>query len=142
MIIQLICGMVLQLVVLYKLFSFYRERYNPRDPKKNRFGHKPRMKYITKLSCGEIIERLWTDSGNLIDYKFGKEGEDSYILTINGVINCRGRAKYKVLIVPETEWSAVYFFIMDHKASKYALGAFAWELKGVLEKKLEAVRVE
>lgn len=142
MIIQLLTGMVLYVLVLYKLFSFYSKRYNPRDPKKSRFGHRPRMKYITKLSCGQIIERLQTDSGNMIKYEFGEEEEGSYTLTVNGVANCRGRAEYKVVIVPEQEWNAVYFLITDYKASPYALGAFAWELKGVLEKKLEAVRVE
>ena len=93
MIFQLLMGMVLYVLVLYKMFSFYSKRYNPRDPNKNRFGHRPVMKYITKLSCGQITER------------------------------------------PQ-------MLITDDKASPYALGAFAWELKGVLEKKLEAVRIE
>lgn len=38
--------------------------------------------------------------------------------------------------------SAVYFLIIDYRASQYALDTFAWELKKLLEKKLEAVRVE
>jgi hypothetical protein len=53
-----------------------------------------------------------------------------------------GRAKYKVVIVSEQEWSAVYFSIIDYRASQYALDTFAWELKKLLKKKLEAVRVE
>ena len=74
MIFQLLMGMVLYVLVLYKMFLFYSKRYDPRDPDKNRFGHRPVMKYITKLSCGHITERLQMDSGNLIKYELEEGG--------------------------------------------------------------------
>lgn len=129
---------------LFIIFSVYREQYNPSDPAKKRFGHKPQMKYVTKLTCGQVIARLWTDSYGPFDCKFGKEGDD-YIFTINRMVSMgrvSGRAKYKVVIMPEQEWTAVYFLILEYRASEYALSVFAWELKKFLEKKLETVRVE
>ena len=113
--------------------------------RRKKFGHKPRMKYITKLTCGQVIARLWVDSYSPFDYQFGTGEEDSYIFDIKKPISCwcpPGRAKYKVVIVSEQEWSAVYFSIIDYRASQYALDTFAWELKKLLKKKLEAVRVE
>ncbi|MDE7477757.1 MAG: hypothetical protein K2M91_07385 [Lachnospiraceae bacterium] len=128
----------------YLILSISQKQYNPYDPEKKRFGHKPRMKYITKLTCGQVIARLWMDSYGPFDCQFGKE-EDTYTFTINRMVcygSVYGRAKYKVIIMPEQEWSAVYFYIIDYRATQYALNVFAWELKGYLEKKLEAVRVE
>ena len=75
------------------MFLFYSKRYDPRDPDKNRFGHRPVMKYITKLSCGHITERLQMDSGNLIKYELVRREGGSYTLTVNGAANCRGRAE-------------------------------------------------
>lgn len=144
MIIVLSC-MVFYLLVIYIIFSSVHERYDPSDPEKRKFGHKPRMKYITKLTCGQVIARLWMDSYSPFDYQFGTGEGDNYIFAIKKPISCRcppGRAEYKVVIVPEQEWSAVYFLIIDYRASQYALDTFAWELKKLLEKKLEAVRVE
>lgn len=78
MIFQLLMGMVLYVLVLYKMFLLYSKRYDPRDPDKNRFGHRPVMKYITKLSCGHITERLQMDSGNLIKYELEEGGGKLY----------------------------------------------------------------
>lgn len=144
-IIMILFFMAFDLLVIYMIFASSQERYDLSDPKKKMFGHKPRMKYITKLTCGQVIARLWMDSYCPFDYQFGTGEEDSYIFEIKKPISCwcpPGRAKYKVVIVPEQEWSAVYFLIIDYRASQYALDTFAWELKKLLEKKLEAVRVE
>ncbi|MBO5032832.1 MAG: hypothetical protein J6D08_13275 [Lachnospiraceae bacterium] len=131
---------------LFLLYSSYHETYNPYDPKKMQFGHMPRMKYFTKLSCGQVIARLWTDSYGPFDYKFGKEEDGTYTFTINrmngGYGYTPGSAKYKVLVMSEQEGSAVHFLILDYKASEYTLNVFAWELRRFLEKKLEAVRIE
>ncbi len=139
-------GILFSIFVVIKILSFYSndERYVPNDPEKKEFGHKPRMKFISKLTCGQVTARLWTDSYGPFDCRFGKEG-DNYTFTINKMIcmgGAPGRATYKVIIVPEQEGSIVYFLIMDYRASQYALDVFAWELKKFLEKKLEAVRVE
>ena len=126
--------------------STRHERYNPRDPKKKQFGHKPKMKYITQLSCGQVIARLWTESYGF-DYKFTKEEDGTYTFTINslqGVVwgSTPGSAKYKVMVTPEPEGSAVWFMILTYKADEHSLDVIAWELRRFLEKKLEAVRVE
>ena len=139
-------GILFSIFVVINLLSFYSndERYVPNDPEKKKFGHKPRMKFISKLTCGQVTARLWTDSYEPFDYQFGKEG-DNYTFTIHKMIcmgGAPGRATYKVIIMPEQEGSIVYFFIMDYRASQYALDVFAWELKKFLEKKLEAVRVD
>ena len=145
-----ICGMIImfvQFIALSSVFIYLSHRvpYVPRDPVKRQFGHKPRMTYLTKLSCGQVIARMWTDSYGPFDYKFGKEEDGSYTFTINRMICFRsvpGRAAYKVLVTPEQEGSAVYLYLFDYRASNYALNVFAWELKGFLEKKLDSVRVE
>ena len=139
-------GILFSIFVVINLLSFYSndERYVPNDPEKKEFGHKSRMKFISKLTCGQVTARLWTDSYGPFDCRFGKEG-DNYTFTIHKMIcmgGAPGRATYKVIIMPEQEGSIVYFFIMDYRASQYALDIFAWELKKFLEKKLEAVRVE
>ena len=103
------------------------------------------MKFITKLSCGQVVTRLWVSTYGPFNYEFGKEEDGSYIFTINSMTGwgaVPGKAKYKIIIIPEQEGSAVYCFILEYKASEYALDVFAWELKRFLEKKLEAVRVE
>ena len=134
----LLCGVV--------VCSTYHELYDPYDPKKTQFAHKPKMKYITKLSCGQVIARLWTEAYGLY-YKFTKEEDGTYTFTINslqGVVwgYTPGSAKYKVYITSESEGSAVWFIIFDYKADEHSLNAIAWELRRFLEKKLEAVRVE
>ncbi len=122
----------------YKVYDVY-------DLKNAQFGHKPRMKYMTKLSCGQVIARLWMESYGPFDSKFGKEEDGTYTLTIDsttGRRDVRSRVKYKVLVTPEQEESAVYLFVLGYKADERALNIIALELKEFLEKKLEAVRVE
>ncbi len=126
-------------------WSTKHEYYDPQDPKTAQFGHKPRMKYVTKLSCGQVTARLWMESYAPFDSKFGKEEDGTYTLTINSTTGRRDkhyRVKYKVVITPEQEGSAVCLFLFDYKADEHALNIIALELKSFLEKKLEAVRVE
>lgn len=116
-------GILFSIFVVINLLSFYSndERYVPNDPEKKEFGHKSRMKFISKLTCGQVTARLWTDSYGPLDCRFGKEG-DNYTFTINKMIcmgGAPGRATYKVIIVPEQEGSIVYFLIMDYRASQY-----------------------
>jgi hypothetical protein len=103
------------------------------------------MKFISKLTCGQVIARMWVDSYGPLNCKFEKDEEDNYIFTINSLIYWRSsisKAVYKVQVIPEQEGSAVYFIIIDYQARPLVLDEFAWELKGFIEKKLEAVRVE
>lgn len=137
---------VWSMLALFMVFSTYYKSYKLYDPKKMQFKHMPVMKYITKLSCGQVVTRLWMESYAPFDYKFGREEDGTYTFTINGM-NGYGyangsRAKYKVLITSEQEITIVYFFILDYKANEKMLNIFAWGLCRFLEKKLEAVRVE
>ena len=63
--------------------------------------------YIMLLLC----DNGYFGGSSHFDYQFGEE-EDSYTFAINKPVSwgCPpGRAKYKVVIVPEQECSAVYF---------------------------------
>lgn len=137
---------VWSMTVLFIVFSTYNKTYKSYDPKKKQFRHMPMMKYITKLSYGQVVTRLWIESYAPFDYKFEKEDDGTYTFTINGM-NGYGyavgsRAKYKVVIKSEQEVTVVHFLILDYKASERMLNIFAWGLCKFLEKKLDAVRVE
>ncbi|MEZ3490922.1 MAG: hypothetical protein K1W38_01135 [Lachnospiraceae bacterium] len=141
-IILFVIYMVMNLLIVYII---QRDRLKLSDSEKRKFGHKPSMKFISKLTCGQVIARMWVDSYGPLNCKFEKDEEDNYIFTINSLIYWRssiGKAMYKVLVVPEQEGSAVYFIIIDYQARPFVLDEFAWELKRFIEKKLEAVRVE
>ncbi len=124
------------LYMLYKGFSTERCR------------HKTRMKYTTSLSCEEVIERLRKEMKN--DFHFKKEKEDikdkMYILSMNGrpLFNQKGvyeKARYRVLITPTQEGSAVWFYLLECR-DKYGLNRYAKKLKSFMEKRVDAVRVE
>ena len=110
-------GILFSIFVVIKILSFYSndERYVPNDPEKKEFGHKPRMKFISKLTCGQVTARLWTDSYGPFDCRFGKEG-DNYTFTINKMIcmgGAPGRATYKPKI--PTNYTQVYDEISTNK---------------------------
>jgi len=106
------------------------------------------MKYTTSLSCEEVIERLRKEMKN--DFHFKKEKEDikdkMYILSMNGkpLFNQKGvyeKARYRVLITPTQEGSAVWFYLLECR-DKYGLNWYAKKLKSFMEKRVDAVRVE
>lgn len=124
------------LYMLYKSF--------PTD----RCRHKTRMKYTTSLSCEEVIERLRKEAKN--DFLFKKEKEDikdeMYILSMNGrpLFYRKGvheRARYRVLVTPTQEGSAVWFYLSGCR-DKYGLNRYAGKLKSFMEKRVDAARAE
>lgn len=141
-----------------------RELYTSKE-KRIRKEHKARMKYLTSLSCEETILRL-TQMYMPFDGTFEKENDNEkdqmYILEITEVPRnyqglFRGSVKYKVMVVPAQEGSAVWLFLseLDRKwmsnvdffsvtrlSDDEMLNMFAWEVEKLFEKLLEAVRVE
>jgi hypothetical protein len=127
---------------------------------KKRLGHKPRMKYLTNLSCEEVLLRLMEKMYAPFDCTFEKENDDPknqmYVFSIHevpiryyGVI--RGRVKYKVMVTPAQEGSAVWLFLFTFERAlvntmEYSnndiLNVFAWDIEKLFGKLLDAVRVE
>lgn len=112
------------------------------------YRHKTRMKYITKMSGNEIIEKL--EKGNCSSFIFEKEKDDIkdklYILSINNMSPfCRRygheKARYRVLVTSEQEGSAVWLYLFEC-SNDYALDYFSERVRGFMEKKIEAFRVE
>lgn len=84
-------GILFGIFAVINLLSFYSndERYVSNDPEKKQFGHKPRMMFISKLTCGQVTARLWTDSYGPFDCR------DIF----NFILNALGRSKYANRIV-------------------------------------------
>ena len=82
-IILFVIYMVMNLLIIYII---QRDRLKLSDSEKQRFGHKPSMKFISKLTCGQVIARMWVDSYGPLNCKFEKDEEDNYIFTINSLI--------------------------------------------------------
>lgn len=58
-IILFVIYMVMNLLIVY---TIQRDRLKLSDSEKQRFGHKSSMKFISKLTCGQVIARMWIDS--------------------------------------------------------------------------------
>ena len=140
------------------------ELYMPQE-KRKRMAHKPRMKYITGLSCEEALLRF-KQMYTPFDCTFKKENDDikdqMYILSIDeapqvyrGIF--RGKVRYKVLVTPAQKGSTVWLFLFTYDrtflldtdllgstrvSDDDMLSAFAWEVEKLFEKLLDAVRVE
>ncbi|MBO5032830.1 MAG: hypothetical protein J6D08_13265 [Lachnospiraceae bacterium] len=107
---------------------------------------KERMRYITKLSRDEVLEKLkYRQTNDIFDFEFKREKNDVYLLTITGIgqeyLYCSGAVKYKILVTSEQEGTSVWLFMISYN-SRMAVRRYAWELKGFLEKKIQAIRVE
>lgn len=44
------------------VYTIQRDRLKLSDSEKQRFGHKSSMKFISKLTCGQVIARMRADS--------------------------------------------------------------------------------
>lgn len=159
-------------LIMFALFFFagiernkdQQELYAPKENRKRK-EHKARMKYLTSLSCDETILRL-TRMYMPFDGTFGKENDNEkdqmYVLEITEVPRnyrglFQGSVKYKVMVTPAQEGSAVWlflsaldrewlpnvdFFSVTRLSDDEMLNMFAWEVEKLFEKLLEAVRVE
>ena len=110
--------------------------------------HKTRMKYVTKLSCEEVLERLrqGTDSRILLEKEKDDRMDVLYLLSMNSRApfysggTCE-KARYRVLVTLAQEGSAVWVYLSEC-SNPYALNRYAERLKKFLEKRIEAVRIE
>lgn len=110
--------------------------------------HKNRMKYVTRLSCEEVIERLGNQAED--DFRLKKEKENTedrmYILSLYGRASlyrkcfCE-KARYRVLTAPTQEGSAVWFYLSWCR-NKYELNQYAEKLRRFMQEKIDAVRTE
>lgn len=159
------------LVMMLMILPYGQERhknvmelYMPQE-KRKRMAHKPRMKYITGLSCEEVLLRF-KQMYTPFDCTFKKENDDikdqMYILSIDEVPQVyqgtfRGKVRYKVLVTPAQKGSTVWLFLFTYDrmflldtdllgstrvSDDDMLSAFAWEVEKLFEKLLDAVRVE
>lgn len=105
-----------------------------------------KMKFVTQLSKDEVIEGLRSHKVNdIFEYEFKSESDIVYVLLIKGIgqlnLYCKGNVTYKVVITSEAE-NTVVWVVLDEGDNANAIERYGWELKGFLEKKIMAVRVE
>ena len=105
-----------------------------------------KMKFVTQLSKDEVIEGLRNHKANdIFEYEFRSESDIVYILLIKGIdqfkLGCKGNVTYKVVITSEAE-NTVVWIVLDEGDNANAIERYGWELKGFMEKKIMAVRVE
>lgn len=138
---SLILGIIIfKMLVLY----FIRARKYGAIPPSSESREK--MKFVTRLSKDEVIEGLRSHKANdIFEYEFRTESDFVYRLWIKGINYfkgyCKGNAKYRLMIIQKPENTVVWvvLFECDNETAKER---YSWELKGFMEKKIMAVRVE
>ena len=105
-----------------------------------------KMKFATQLSKDEVIEGLRSHKVNdIFEYEFRSENDSVYQLWIKGIDQfkgyCKGNAKYRLMIVEKPE-NTVVWVVLYECDNENAIERYSWELKGFMEKKIMAVRVE
>lgn len=164
--IYLLLYVIMMLMILPDSLEQQREAmeaYLPKE-KRKRMSHEPRMKYLTSFSCEETLLRL-TQMNAPFDFTFEKESDDAknqmYVFSIDEVPRgynsmFRGKVKYKVLVTPAQEGSAVWLFLFTYErkfqlsegdlvgrlSDEGMLTVFSWQVEKLFEKLLNAVRVE
>ncbi|MCM1422629.1 MAG: hypothetical protein NC415_02310 [bacterium] len=111
-----------------------------------------RMKFVTKLSKDEVIEGLRNHKTNdIFEYAFRSESDDVFILSVKGIgrlkMPCEGNITYKIVITSEAVNTVVWVVLAestnrDTRTNRFAIERYGWEMKGFMEKKILAVRVE
>ena len=140
-IMTLIMGiLIVRMLILY----FIRARKYGGIPPSSESREK--MKFVTRLSKDEVIEGLRSHKANdIFEYEFRSESDIVYILLIKGIDQfkgyCKGNVTYKVVIISEAE-NTVVWIVLDEGGNANAIERYGWELKGFMEKKIMAVRVE
>lgn len=105
-----------------------------------------KMKFVTQLSKDEVIEGLRSHKTNdIFEYELRSENDIVYRLWIKGIDRfkgyCKGNAKYRLMIVEKPE-NTVVWVVLYESDDENAIERYRWELKGFMEKKIMAVRVE
>ena len=105
-----------------------------------------KMKFVTQLSKNEVIEGLRSHKTNdIFEYELRSENDFVYRLWIKGIgqfnLGCKGNVKYRLMIVEKPE-NTVVWVVLYEGDNENAIERYSWELKGFMEKKIMAVRVE
>lgn len=105
-----------------------------------------KMKYVTQLLKDDVIEGLRSHKANdVFEYEFRSESDFIYRLWIKGIDYfkgyCKGNAKYRLMIIQKPE-NTVVWVVLYERDNNAAIERYSWELKGFMEKKIMAVRVE
>lgn len=105
-----------------------------------------KMKFVTQLSKDEVIEGLRSHKINdIFEYEFRSESDIVYRLLIKEIDQfkgyCKGNVTYKVVITSEAG-NTVVWVVLYEADNENAIERFGWEMKGFMEKKIMAVRVE
>lgn len=135
--------MMLFVVKPIKEYQIRYQKYGRIPP----FEHREKMKYITNFSRDKVIETLcqYQEAHGIFEYTFEMEKDGVFIFTINSIRQeygyCGGKIKYRVTVTTEAEGCIIWFYLSESR-SKSAETRYAWELKGFMEEKVCAVRVE
>ncbi len=105
-----------------------------------------KMKFVTQLTKAEVIEGLRSHKVNdIFEYEFRSESDIVYILSIKGIgmlnLACEGNVTYKLVISSKAD-NTVVWVVLYEGDNEDAIERYSWELKGFMEKKIMAVRVE
>ena len=105
-----------------------------------------KMKFVTQLSKDEVIEGLRSHKANdIFEYEFRSESDSVYILLIKEIdqfkLYCKGNVTYKLVITSKPD-NTVVWVVLYKGDNEDAIERYSWELKGFMEKKIMAVRVE
>lgn len=105
-----------------------------------------KMKFVTQLSKDEVVEGLRSHKTNdIFEYELRSENDFVYRLWIKGIgqfnLGCKGNVKYRLMIVEKPENTVVWVALYESD-NENAVERYSWELKGFMEKKIMAVRVE
>lgn len=105
-----------------------------------------KMKFVTQLSKDEVIEGLRSHKINdIFEYEFRSESDIVYRLLIKEIgkynLYCKGNVTYKLVITSKAE-NTVVWVVLYEADNENAIERFGWEMKGFMEKKIMAVRVE
>ena len=105
-----------------------------------------KMKFVTQLTKAEVIEGLRSHKVNdIFEYEFRSESDMVYILLIKEIdqfkLYCKGNVTYKLVISSKADHTVVWVVLYEGD-NEDAIERYSWELKGFMEKKIMAVRVE
>ncbi|MDE5596446.1 MAG: hypothetical protein K2J04_01275 [Lachnospiraceae bacterium] len=108
--------------------------------------NRDKMKFVTQLSKDEVIEGLRSHKANdIFEYEFRSESDMVYILLIKEIdqfkLYCKGNVTYKLVISSKAD-NTVVWVVLYKGDNENAIERYGWELKGFMEKKIRAVRVE
>lgn len=136
----ILVGMISRTLVLYFIRA---TKYGGIPPSSE---SRKKMKFVTQLSKDEVVEGLRSHKANdIFEYEFRSENDFVYRLWIKGIDQfkgyCKGNVKYRLMIIEKPK-NTVVWVVLCEGDNENAIERYSWELKGFMEKKIMAVRVE